>query len=297
MCSSDLIKSIVVYINKADLVEKDVLELVEMETRDLLNDFGFDGSEAPVIFGSALMALKGDPANKDNEYGEKSIFRLMEALDNYVPTVTRDYDSPFLLPVDNVFSVPGRGTVVVGTMRRGQVKRNDHCELVGFGTTLEAAVGDVHIFNQSVLVGKAGDNVGVLLRGMKVQNVVRGMMLCPPKTQQCHNHFFAKIYLLSRAEGGRKKPITSNYVQPFFSGTWNIPARLDMLEGVQMIMPGEHASVRVVLLKGMVLAVGQQFLIREGSKTVVATGIVTEVLQDIFVPRSQIGRASCRERV
>ena len=271
-----------VFVNKADIVEKDVLELVEIEIRDLLTDFGFDGNQAPVIYGSALLALKGD---KESEYGEKSILSLLNALDSHVPLPTRDFKSPFLLPIDNAFTVPGRGTVVVGTIQRGTIKKNAECELLGFDSKIKTSVGDLQVFRKSVDMAQAGDNVGVLIRAVKIQAVSRGMILCHYGSEVIGNYYEAKIYFLSRAEGGRSKPIVTKYIQQLFSRTWNIPCRIDLMPNQSMVMPGEHTTVRLILWKKMVMNMGQQFTIRENN-TVTATGIIVKPLESLHVPDS-----------
>jgi len=262
-------------------VDKEMLELVEIEVRELLTDFGFDGSESPVIYGSALLALKGD---EENEFGEKSILKLMEALDSHIPLPTRDFKSPFLLPIDNALTVPGRGTVVIGTIKRGTIKKNAEVELLGFDMKLKTTVSDIQVFKKSVAMAQAGDNVGCLLRGIKLDSVMRGMMLCALKSEVCGNHFEAKIYFLSKGEGGRARPVMSKYIQQMFSRTWNITCRVDLIPPNEMIMPGEHGTVHLILHKKMVMTMGQQFTIRENNVTV-ATGIITRTLDNIFLSK------------
>lgn len=270
------INKTVVFVNKCDEVNNDVMELVEMEMRELLSDFGFDGNIAPVIFGSALLALKG---NKD-ELGEKSIWKLLNALDEYIPTPTRDFTSPFLLPVDNSFTASGRGTVVVGTIKRGTMKKGDDSELLGFNQNFKTTISDIQVFKRSQNSAKAGENVGVLIRGVKNNVVQRGMQLVLAGSQLLCNSYEATIYLLSKAEGGRSKPITSKYIQMLFSNTWNLACRIDLQSGVDLAMPGEHVSVRLTLLKKMSMVEGQTFTIRENQNTV-ATGIITKILDNV----------------
>lgn len=209
------------FINKADIVENDVIELVELEIRELLTDFGFEGHEVPCIVGSALLALNSDTS----EYGEKSVIKLLDAVDNYIPTPTRDIISPFLLPIDNCLLVPGRGTVVIGTLKRGTVSRNEKVVLLGFDEKIITSVGDIQVFKKSLPSAQAGENIGILLRGIKPKSIRKGMILCPVNTLTMNNHFKATIYFLLRSEGGRTKPITSNYQQQLFSHTWNIVCR------------------------------------------------------------------------
>lgn len=215
------VKHVVVFINKADIIDNEVIELVELEIRELLTDFGFEGHVVPFIIGSALLALKGDTS----ELGEQSIRKLMDAIDDYIPIPKRDTASPFLLPIDNCLLVPGRGAVVIGTLKRGTLHRNDKVELLGFDEHITTSVSDIQVFRNSVIRAIAGENVGVLLRGLKPKSVRKGMILCPINTLVLKNHFKATIYLLLRSEGGRSKPITSNYQQQLFSHTWNIVCR------------------------------------------------------------------------
>ncbi|CAH0715029.1 unnamed protein product, partial [Brenthis ino] len=279
------IQYILVYINKVDIVEQDVLELVEIEMREMLTDFGYDGNTVPLITGSALKALNDD----QSEIGVPSIRKLLDTIDNYVPPIIRDLESPFLMPIDNAFTVPGRGTVVVGTIKRGVMKKNDEAELMGFGQNIKTTLSDIQIFRSSVLEAIAGDNVGVLLRGMKLRSVETGMLLCAAKSISLCNHYKAKVYFLSRSEGGRKKPIFSKYSQQMFSGTWNIACRIDLEPSMEMIMPGDHGEVYLTLLESMVMTQGQPFTIRENNVTV-ATGIVTDRLTSVNVPNGKLGK-------
>ena len=278
------IQKVAVFINKADLVEEDVLELVELEMRELLDDFGFDGVNAPMIKGSALLALKGDKS----ELGEKSVEKLLDAIDKYFSIPTRDYVSPFMLPIDNAFTVSGRGTVVVGTVVRGTMKRNDDAELLGFDEDTKTTISDIQVFKKSVPSARAGDHLGALLRGVRLNNVQRGMLLCAAKSETICNHFEAKVYFLSRAEGGRSKPITSKYIQQLFSKTWNVLCRIDLV-GCDMIMPGEHGAVYLTLLRKMVMTEGQSFTIRENNQTV-ATGIIVKILSNVNIVKSNLGK-------
>ncbi|CAG9122406.1 unnamed protein product [Plutella xylostella] len=279
------IQHILVYVNKADLVDNELLELVEIEMRELLSDFGFDGNMVPIINGSALLALNGD----ETELGAPSIRKLLDTIDEYVPPIVRDVSSPFLMPIDNAFTVPGRGTVVVGTIKRGTMKRNADADLMGFGFNIKTTLSDIQIFKKSVQEALAGDNVGVLLRGMKMKSVETGMLLCASKSFTLSNHYKAKIYFLTRSEGGRKKPIFSKYAQQMFSGTWNIACRLDLDPEQHMMMPGDHGEVYLTLLEGMVMTPSQPFTIRENNVTV-ATGIITELLPSIEVPKGKLGK-------
>uniref|UniRef100_A0A1B0D1H8 protein-synthesizing GTPase n=1 Tax=Phlebotomus papatasi TaxID=29031 RepID=A0A1B0D1H8_PHLPP len=279
------IEKVVVYINKADKADEEMIELVELELRELLEDFGFDGNGAPVVAGSAMAALSGDTS----PIGEDSIRRLLEAIDTYIPTPTRDFTSPFLLPIDNAFTVPGRGTVVVGTIKRGIMVKNAEAELLGFGEKAKTTLGDIQIFRKSVQKAVAGDNVGALLRGIKISTVQKGMLLCAAGSEKISNHFDASMYLLARSEGGRSKPLTSKYIQQMFSRTWNVPCRVDLVGDHDMMIPGDHGSVRLTLLRQMVMTVGQPFTIRENGATV-ATGVITKVHQSVHLPMNKLSK-------
>lgn len=298
------VEKIVVYINKADQVDTEVLELVELEIRELLFDFGFDGAECPVIWGSALQAMQG----LETELGEPSIRKLLDAVDSYVPTPVRDLKSPFMLPIDNAFTskflfdlnlvgilfinyftVPGRGTVVVGTLKRGVMTRNSEAELLGFDEHQKTTVSDIQIFKKSCQQSVAGDNIGVLLRGIKISSVQKGMLLVAAGSEKMSNHFDASMYLLTRQEGGRTKPMTSKYIQQLFSRTWNVPARIDFPNDA-MLMPGDHSQlVRITLFRKMVMSNGQPFTIRENGCTV-ATGIITARQQPVDLPLNKLSK-------
>lgn len=282
------VERVAVFINKADLVENEVLELVELEMRELLEDFGFSGLNSPMIRGSALLALNGDTS----ELGENSVLKLLDAIDSYFVIPTRDYTSPFVLPIDNAFTVPGRGTVVIGTLGRGIIKRNMETELLGFDEEIKTTISDVQVFKKSVAEAKAGDNLGVLLRGVRIHSVERGMLLCAAGSQIIGNHFEAKVYFLTRAEGGRSKPVTSKYIQQLFSRTWNVPCRVDLVSG-EMLMPGEHGSVYLTLLRKMVLTEGQTFTIRENHKTV-GTGIIVKMLNNVDIIKSNLSKVDIK---
>ncbi|KAF5270862.1 hypothetical protein FQA39_LY08307 [Lamprigera yunnana] len=294
------VEKIIVYVNKADVVDEEVLELVELEMRELLTDFGYDGENAPVVCGSALQALN----DVDSNLGVKSIHKLLNTLDEYLLPPERDYKSPFLLSLDNVVSVPGRGTVVIGTLSRGVLNKGSSAELIGFDRKIKTSVADIQIFKKSVSSAKAGDNIGALLRGVKVKSVERGMVLCPVGSQILSNHFQASIYFLSRSEGGRSRPIKSMYIQRLFSKTWNVSCRIDLEKDVEMLMPGEHGQVYVTLFWKMVMQNGQTFTIRENNVTV-ATGIITNALPQrnvlgyncIFAKIMNLNIANCLAQV
>lgn len=277
------VDKIVVYINKADQVDSEVLELVEIETRELLCDFGFDGNNTPIIIGSALQALQG----VDSEIGENSIRKLMDAIDEYVPTPVRDTTSPFMMPIDNAFTAPGRGTVVVGTLKRGVINRNNDAELLGFGERQKTTISDIQIFKKSTTKAIAGDNIGVLIRNVKISSVQRGMLLCAAGSEKLSNHYGASMYLLTRGEGGRTRPMASKYIQQLFSRTWSVSARIDFPNDA-MLMPGDHAqSIRITLLWNMVMSKGQPFTIRENGRTV-ATGVITERHDPVELPQNKL---------
>jgi elongation factor Tu len=278
------VKNIVVYINKADIADAEMLDLVEIEIRELLDSFGFDGTNSPLIRGSALKALQGD----ESEIGEKSIVKLLDAIDSHIPTPQRDIKSPLVMPIDNFFTVPGRGSVVVGTIEKGTMTKNDEVELLGFDVHLKSTINDIQVFKKSIPKAIAGDHVGVLLRNLKISNFQRGMLLCASKTQTVSNHYDANMYLLSHSEGGRKLPLTSKYIQQVFSKTWNIPVRVDIPNN-SMLMPGENGSVRLTLFKKMVMADGQPFTIREQGFTV-ATGIITQRHKSVELPLNKLSK-------
>ncbi|KAK8376409.1 hypothetical protein O3P69_009805 [Scylla paramamosain] len=277
------VERVVVFVNKADLVDEEYLELVEIEMRELLDHFGFDGSDAPFVYGSALLALGGD----EGPLGEQSILKLLEVMDTYLTPPTRDLTSPFLLPLDNYFSVPGRGSVVTGTLKQGVLRRGADAELLGFDRRIKTVATDVQVFRKKVESAKAGENVGVLLRGVRIEALARGMSLCALGSKKYVNRFESTIYFLTSGEGGRRRPITSAYIQQIFSNTWNITCRIDLPAGVAMIMPGEHNTVEVTLLQRMVLSLGQSFTIRENNVTV-ATGMVTRLLPSVEIPAKRL---------
>jgi len=282
------IKHVVVFLNKADIVDNDVIELVELEIRELLTDFGFEGHNVPCIVGSALLALKGDTS----EFGEQAIRKLMDVVDKCIPIPQRDYTSPFVLPIDNCLLVPGRGTVVIGTLKRGTVLKNDKVQLMGFDEKLSTSVGDIQVFRKSVMSARAGENVGLLIRGIKPKIVRKGMILCPINIFNINNRFKATVYFLLRSEGGRSKPITTNYQQQLFSHTWNIVCRIDLDPSVSMIMPGEHSDVEITLLNKMFIDIGQPFTIRENGKTV-GTGIISTILPNVHIFNNNLNKINC----
>ncbi|XP_014208973.1 uncharacterized protein LOC106639732 [Copidosoma floridanum] len=282
------IKQIVVFINKADLADEEVLDLVELEVRELLDNYGFDSENSPVIKGSALLALNEDTS----KYGTPSIQALLDTLDNYISPPERDYKSPFVLPIDNAFTVPGRGTVVVGTVKRGILKKGADAELLGFDEKSKTVVSDVQIFQKSVTQAPAGENVGALLRSVKLESVRKGMWVCAKNSLNFSNHYEAHIYLLSAAEGGRHRPLPKyGYCSSLFSSTWNIYARVDLVlpTNVHLMMPGEQATARITLMFCMPMLEGQTFTIREQQRTV-ATGLITKVHNQVHFDKRKMNK-------
>jgi elongation factor Tu len=264
---------IVVYLNKADMVDDpELLELVEMEVRELLSEYEFPGDDIPVVTGSALKALDGD----EGELGEQSIMALMEAVDSYVPEPERDIDKDFLLAVEDVFTIQGRGTVATGRVESGQVKVNDEVELVGIRNTSKTVVTGVEMFNKSMSEAQAGDNIGALLRGMKRNDIERGQVLAKPGTITPHTKFKAEVYVLSKEEGGRHTPFFSNYRPQFYFRTTDVTGEIRLEEGVEMVMPGDNTIMEVELINPIAMDAGLNFAIREGGRTVGA-GVVTEI--------------------
>ena len=265
---------ILVYMNKCDQVDdEELLELVEMEVRDLLSSYEFPGDEIPVIKGSALKALEGDTSF----LGEGSILSLAEALDSYIPTPERATDKPFLLPIEDIFSISGRGTVVTGRVERGIVNVGDEVEIVGLKATQKTMVTGVEMFRRLLDQGQAGDNVGVLLRGTKREEVERGQVLAKPGTITPHTKFTAEVYVLSKEEGGRHTPFFTNYRPQFYFRTTDVTGAVSLPSGTEMVMPGENVSIEVELIAPIAMEEGLRFAIREGGRTVGA-GVVSKIL-------------------
>ena len=266
---------IIVYMNKADMVDDaELLELVEMEIRELLSKYEFPGDDTPIIIGSALKALQGD----QSEMGEPSIFRLAEALDSYIPMPKRALDGAFLMPVEDVFSISGRGTVVTGRIERGIVKVGEEIEIVGLKPTLKTICTGVEMFRKLLDQGQAGDNVGVLLRGTKREEVERGQVLCKPGSIKPHTKFTAEIYVLSKDEGGRHTPFFQGYRPQFYFRTTDVTGAVELPAGTEMVMPGDNVSVTVALIAPVAMEEGLRFAIREGGRTVGA-GVVAKVIE------------------
>ncbi len=264
---------IVVYMNKADMVDdEELVELVEMEIRELLDEYDFPGDDTPVIFGSALKALEGDIS----EIGVPSIIKLVEALDSYIPTPKRDTDKAFIMPIEDVFSISGRGTVVTGRIEAGVVNIGDELEIVGIKDTKTTTCTGVEMFRKLLASGEAGDNVGVLLRGTKREEVERGQVLSKPGSIKPHAKFEAEIYILSKDEGGRHTPFFNNYRPQFYFRTTDVTGACQLPDGVEMVMPGDNVKMIVELLSPIAMEDGLRFAIREGGRTVGA-GVVSKV--------------------
>ena len=263
---------IVVFMNKCDQVDDpELLDLVEMEIRELLGEYGFD-SECPIIRGSALKALEGDPANV------QAIKDLMAAVDDYIPTPDRDTDKPFLMSIEDVFTISGRGTVVTGRVERGRLNLNDEVEIVGLKDTRKTVVTGIEMFRKSLDYAEAGDNAGVLLRGINREDVERGQVLAKPGSVHPHKKFKASVYVLSKEEGGRHTPFFSNYRPQFYFRTTDVTGVIELPQGVEMVMPGDNVEMTVELISNVALENGTKFSIREGGRTVGA-GTVTEILE------------------
>jgi elongation factor Tu len=266
---------IIVFLNKADMVDdKELLELVEMEVRDLLNKYEFPGDDTPIIMGSALKALEGD----QSEIGEPAILKLAEALDSYIPTPERAVDGTFLMPVEDVFSISGRGTVVTGRIERGIVKVNEEIEIVGIKATEKTVCTGVEMFRKLLDEGQAGDNVGVLLRGTKREDVERGQVLAKPGSITPHTKFTAEIYCLSKDEGGRHTPFFNGYRPQFYFRTTDVTGAVELPAGTEMVMPGDNVSITATLIAPIAMEEGLRFAIREGGRTVGA-GVVAKIVE------------------
>src|SRR5687767_1208227 len=269
------VPSIVVFLNKCDLVDDaELLELVEMEVRELLSKYEFPGDDLPIIKGSARMALEGQPG----ELGEDCIIRLADALDSYIPTPERAVDGTFLMPVEDVFSISGRGTVVTGRVERGVVKVGEEIEIVGITPTVKTTCTGVEMFRKLLDQGQAGDNVGILLRGTKREEVQRGQVLCKPGSVKPHTHFTAEIYVLSKEEGGRHTPFFNNYRPQFYFRTTDVTGAVELAKDKEMVMPGDNVSITVKLINPIAMEEGLRFAIREGGRTVGA-GVVAKILE------------------
>jgi elongation factor Tu len=266
---------IVVYMNKADMVDdKELLELVELEVRDLLSTYEFPGDKTPIIIGSALKALEGDKS----EIGIPSIEKLVAALDEYIPEPVRAIDGPFLMPIEDVFSISGRGTVVTGRAERGKIKVGDEIEIVGIKATTKTICTGVEMFRKLLDEGQAGDNVGILLRGTKREEVERGQVLAKPGSITPHTHFEAEVYVLTKEEGGRHTPFFKGYRPQFYFRTTDVTGAVELPEGTEMVMPGDNIQMKVKLIAPIAMETGLRFAIREGGRTVGA-GVVAKIIE------------------
>ncbi len=269
------VPSMVVYLNKVDRVDDpELLELVEMEVRDLLTEYEFPGDEIPVIKGSALQAME----NPNDEEANKSIVELLEALDSYIPEPKRDVDKPFLMPIEDVFTISGRGTVVTGRVDRGKVHVNEEVEIIGIRPTVKTVATGVEMFRKLLDEGQAGDNIGVLLRGIKHEDVERGQVLAHPGTITPHTKFKAQVYVLTKEEGGRHTPFFTGYRPQIYVRTTDVTGVVKLPEGVEMVMPGDNINMEIELISTIAMEKGMRFAIREGGRTVGA-GAVTDIIE------------------
>ena len=269
------VPAIVVFLNKVDQVEdKELLDLVEMEVRELLSKYDFPGDDIPVIKGSALKSLEGDAS----EIGESAIQALMDAVDSYIPEPKRPVDQQFLMPIEDVFSISGRGTVVTGRIERGIIKVNEEVEIVGIRPTQKTTCTGIEMFRKLLDEGRAGDNAGILLRGTKKEDVERGQVLCKPGSINPHTNFEAEVYILSKEEGGRHTPFFKNYRPQFYFRTTDVTGSVSLPEGVEMVMPGDNIKITVELISPIAMEEGLRFAIREGGRTVGA-GVVSKIIK------------------
>ncbi len=266
------VPSIVVFLNKCDMVQDaELLDLVEMEVRELLTKYQYPGNDVPIIRGSALKALEGDGE------AEKQILALMDAVDNYIPTPKRDLDKPFLMPVEDVFSIKGRGTVATGRIERGKIKVNESVEIVGIKETKSTVVTGVEMFRKSLDEGQAGDNVGLLLRGIEKNDIERGQVIAKPGSITPHKEFEAEVYILTKEEGGRHTPFFTGYRPQFYIRTTDVTAEVSLPKGVEMVMPGDNTKMTVKLIVPVALEEGLRFAVREGGRTVGA-GVISKII-------------------
>ncbi|MEW6012367.1 MAG: elongation factor Tu [Elusimicrobiota bacterium] len=269
------VPNLVVFLNKSDLVDdKELLDLVEVEIRDLLKKYEFDGDKITIVRGSALKALEGD----QGEYGEPAIMKLMEALDKNIPEPKREIDKPFLMAVEDVFSITGRGTVATGRVERGKIKVGDAVEIIGFGKTYQSVATGLEMFRKLLDDAMAGDNIGMLLRGIEKDQVERGMVIAAPKSVTPHKKFKAEVYVLTKDEGGRHTPFFKGYKPQFYFRTTDVTGTVELKPGVEMVMPGDHTEINVELITPIAMEKGLRFAIREGGCTIGA-GVVTDIVE------------------
>ena len=270
---------IVVFMNKTDQVDDpELLELVEMEVRDLLNEYGFPGDTTPIIKGSALKALEAAQSGKADDPACKCIQELLDALDSYIPEPKRDVDKPFLMPVEDVFTITGRGTVATGRIERGVVKLNDVVEIVGLGQKKQTVVTGVEMFRKLLDEGRAGDNVGLLLRGIQRNEIEKGQVICKPGSIHPHTKFTAEVYVLKKEEGGRHTPFFNGYRPQFYFRTTDVTGTIELEPGVEMVMPGDNVKMTITLISPIAIEQGLRFAIREGGRTV-GSGVVSSIIE------------------
>ena len=270
---------IVVFMNKTDQVDDpELLDLVEMEVRDLLTEYGFPGDKTPVIKGSALKALEAAQAGKIDDPACKCIQELLDAVDTYIPAPQRDTDKPFLMPVEDVFTITGRGTVATGRVERGTVKMNDTVEIVGMGAKRQTVITGVEMFRKILDEARAGDNVGLLLRGIQRNEIERGQVICKPGSIHPHTKFTAQVYVLKKEEGGRHTPFFNGYRPQFYFRTTDVTGTIELEKGVEMVMPGDHVNMTITLITDIAIEEGLRFAIREGGRTV-GSGVVSKIIE------------------
>jgi elongation factor Tu len=270
---------IVVFMNKVDQVDdEELLELVEMEIRDLLNEYSFPGDKTPIIKGSALKALEACQAGKTDDASLKPIQELLDAVDSYIPTPAREVDKPFLLPVEDVFTISGRGTVATGRVERGIIKLNDTVEIIGLGTKKQTVVTGIEMFRKLLDEARAGDNVGLLLRGIQRTEIERGQVICKPGSINPHTKFTATVYVLKKEEGGRHTPFFNGYRPQFYFRTTDVTGTIELPQGVEMVMPGDNVEMTITIITPIAIEQGLRFAIREGGRTV-GSGVVSQVIE------------------
>lgn len=270
------IEHIVIFINKADAADKEMIELVEMELKDLLKEVGYDAEATPFIAGSALCALE----DKNADLGKNAILKLMETVDTHISVPTREINKPFMLPIEHSYAISGRGTVVTGRVERGICKKGEAVEIIGYNKAIKSTANGIEMFHKILEQAEAGDQLGILLRAIKREDVRRGMCVVKPGTAKIYNKFEAKVYLMTKEEGGREKPLTPSYQAQLYSKTWDVATRMKFAEGKELIMPGEDQQITFILNKRMMLEKGQRFQIRD-SKTTIGSGVVVNLLPDI----------------
>eukprot|EP00128_Syssomonas_multiformis_P011843 Colp12_sorted_trinity150504_noHs@7517 len=268
------VKSLVIFINKADAVDDpEILDLVEMEMRDLLNEFGYDGDNTPVVKGSALCALE----DRNPEIGEQAIIKLMEAVDAHIPQPVRELDKPFLMPVEDVFSIKGLGTVVTGRVERGVINKGDEVEILGMGKNFRTTITGLEMFHKQLDRGEAGDNLGALVRGLKREDIQRGQIICAPGTCKVHTQFEAELYVLKEEEGGRHTPFVNNYRPQMFFRTADVTVACNLPENKEMVMPGDNTPMTLSMQRPMPIEQGMRFTLREGNRTI-GTGVISKII-------------------